>query len=191
MAPPIPRSRVLSELRASGKMLEANKIQLALINIKRRCYNPRSKAYPNYGGRGIKLCPEWKGSAEAFYLWAMGAGHTMGLTLDRIDNNGDYSPDNCRWATMKTQLRNNRRNHRIQGKTIAEWCEELGVRQDTMGRRAARGLSLERVLFPGNLNIPPLVHGTRSGYEYHKCRCPACTLFNTQRGAKYRQTRRQ
>ena len=190
MAPPTRKSPVLSLLRGSGKIAEAAKIQLALTNIKRRCRNPRSASYPNYGGRGILICEEWSENSEAFYQWAVLAGHAMDLSLDRIDPDGDYSPGNCRWADVKTQLRNQRRNHLIDGVTIAEWCERLGVRQDTMGRRASRGLTKDRVLFPGNLSRSVLRHGTRSGYETHKCRCQECTKCNTQRAANYRITRR-
>jgi len=80
-------------------------------SMKDRCNNPRNHAFKNYGGRGIKISPKWD-SFEAFRKFALENGYKKGLTIDRIDVNDDYGPENCRWATMKEQ-QNNRRNNRI------------------------------------------------------------------------------
>lgn len=112
--------------------------------LKVRCYNSKNKDYPLYGGRGIKLCDEWNNREIAvhtsrnctkgfiaFKKWALENGYSDELTLDRIDTNGDYSPDNCRWVSMQVQNNNRRDNHYItyQGKTqsLAEWCRELNL----------------------------------------------------------------
>lgn len=96
-----------------------------------RCYNKHVKRYENYGGRGIKVCDEWYNNFQSFYTWAMNNGYKNGLSIDRINNDGDYEPSNCRWTNNKTQARNRRsnRNITINGETrcLMEWCEILNL----------------------------------------------------------------
>jgi len=80
-------------------------------NMKSRCYNPNAESFKYYGLRGITVCPEWRNSFQAFHDWAMSHGYQYDLSIDRIDNDKGYSPDNCRWATAKEQSQN-RRNTR-------------------------------------------------------------------------------
>ncbi len=117
-------------------------------NAKSRVTNPNNPAWRNYGGRGITMCTEWAGDFQAFYA-DMG-DPDVGMTLDRIDVNGPYSPDNCRWADRKTQGRNQRDNLLITSggrtQTLADWAEELGINYWTLHSRVRRGWSDERVL---------------------------------------------
>lgn len=103
-----------------------------------RCYRESAANYQRYGGRGIKVCPGWH-SIEIFEAWVKDSGYKPGLTLDRIDPNGDYTPLNCRWATRKQQA-NNRTNTvyvTIDGvtKTLSEWADFVGISRSTMSDR--------------------------------------------------------
>lgn len=110
----------------------------------RRCYDPDSVAYKNYGGRGISVCERWLNSVENFYL-DMGERPSSKYSLERIDNNGNYEPSNCKWATTKEQSRN-RRNNRVLNcngikKCVADFAEEIGVHPDKIHNRLKYGWS--------------------------------------------------
>ena len=120
--------------------------------MKKRCYNSKSPNYKYYGGRGIKVCDEWleKQGAENFRNWALANGYRDDLTIDRIDNNKGYSPDNCRWFTQKEQSSNRRNTIYLtyQGKThtIIEWAKITGIPIYTLRYRYKRGYDVERIL---------------------------------------------
>ena len=99
--------------------------------MKKRCYNANGKDYPIYGGRGITVCEEWKDNFPAFREWAIAHGYNDELSIDRIDSNGNYEPDNCRWADNITQSNNRRTNVyvEIDGEmhTYAEWSRITGI----------------------------------------------------------------
>lgn len=111
-------------------------------NMKTRCNNPNSNYYKRYGGRGIKVCDEWN-DFQVFYDWAMSNGYNDNLSIDRINNNGNYEPSNCRWVDMKTQGRNRCSNHLIiingETKTIEEWCVQYNINRHTVQDRLKRG----------------------------------------------------
>lgn len=100
-----------------------------------RCHNPKNKSYRRYGARGIVVCPRWKDDFLQFYA-DMSPTYKPGLTLDRKDNNGPYSPENCRWATRAEQNRNYSRNVMIEhdGKTMCaiDWARSLGINYGTL-----------------------------------------------------------
>lgn len=108
-------------------------------HMKTRCCNPNATGYENWGGRGITICDEWKEDFVQFYDWSITHGWREGLTIDRIDNDGPYSPDNCRWVTPKEQANNTRRNHILEfnGKrhTISEWSEITGIDRNVICKR--------------------------------------------------------
>ena len=111
-----------------------------------RCRRENHEAYPRYGGRGIEVCPRWL-DFSAFHA-DMEPSWRKGLTLDRMDNDGDYSPENCRWATRRVQA-NNRRNTRfitLHGKTLpfAVWARRANIPPNTIYTRLSRGWSEER-----------------------------------------------
>lgn len=115
--------------------------------IKQRCKDPNCKCFKRYGGRGIAICKEWENDFSAFRDWAYQNGYRKSLSVDRIDVNGNYCPDNCRWATAKEQCRNRTNNHLISynGKTmcITEWAEYLGINKGTLTSGINRGRSLD------------------------------------------------
>lgn len=111
-------------------------------NMKSRCYNRNHIEYANYGGRGITICEEWKNSFEAFRDWALSHGYADNLSIDRIDNDGNYTPENCRWATKKEQA-NNRKSNRLityNGKTqnLKQWADESGIDYKILHDRITR-----------------------------------------------------
>ena len=113
-----------------------------------RCINPKNKSYSSYGGRDIAVCDRWRNSFEAFRgdMGECPPGHS----LDRIDNDGNYDPDNCRWATPPIQNRNQRSNklltHNGVTKTITDWAKDLGLNRSSLYDRLEAGWPIERAL---------------------------------------------
>lgn len=138
----------------------------AMIN---RCTNPNDRGYCRYGGRGITVCDEWK-DRNAFAKWALSNGYANGLSLERIDNNGPYAPNNCRFATVKEQANNRRSNHMIEyrgeTRTLAELAKESAVSYGTLCYRMNHGWNIEDALTIPSNGIPkgtPVAQYTKDG----------------------------
>ncbi len=135
-----------------GKRTRTNSHSLYGIwdNMKQRCGNSNATLYHRYGGRGITVCQEWREDFQAFYNWAMANGYQDDLTIDRIDNDKGYSPDNCRWITKKANLNNTSQNAFIElngeRHTIAEWSRITGISRKAIDYRIKAGKPPEEIL---------------------------------------------
>lgn len=120
------------------------------VNMKKRCYNPNHISYKNYGGRGIFVCEQWLNDFQLFRTWAMENGYNEKLTIDRIDNDGNYYPENCRWATVRQQSNNKRNNYKVTlngvTKNLTEWVNLYGITYSAMKYRIKIGWSIEDAL---------------------------------------------
>lgn len=120
--------------------------------MKRRCQANNKQCYKDYRGRGITVCEEWEHDFNAFKEWSLSNGYENKpkISLDRIDNDKGYSPDNCRWTTPKVQSRNRRTtvflDYNGERHCLAEWAEKLGISQKTIGYRYRAGWSTEEIL---------------------------------------------
>lgn len=125
---------------------------ISWIEMRKRCYNPKVIRYPEYGARGIKVCDAWLNDFSAF-LADMGEKPSRRHSLDRLDVNADYSPENCRWATPEEQAGNKRNTRYIAlngvTKTLMQWSKELGIPPKVIRQRLDRdGLTPEQALSP-------------------------------------------
>lgn len=154
-------SRELVSARSKTHGLSHTRIYGVWINIKQRCLNLEYPTYHDYGARGITIYPDWQESFDLFFAYVSklpGYGEHH-LSIDRIDNNRGYEPDNLRWATIKQQSLNKRTNRPItyHGKTqsTAQWASELGMTYDTLKGRIREGWSIERAFVtPTQLRKP-------------------------------------
>ena len=130
-------------------------------NMKWRCENPNAEYYHRYGGRGIRVCEEWH-DFDAFMNWSYESGYDpyaefAQCTLDRIDNDGDYCPENCKWTDIKEQTKHTCRSNHVTYKgntlTIIEWSELLGIPPMRMYKRSDLGMTPAEILYPGKLPV--------------------------------------
>ena len=132
--------------------IKHNECRTRLYNIwsgmTQRCCNQNSHGYKDYGARGITVCEEWMKDYRNFRKWATENGYDDNLSLDRINNDGNYEPSNCRWATNVEQARNRRNNlivtYKGKTQTLMEWSKELNIKYDVLWRRLKKGWSPER-----------------------------------------------
>lgn len=119
-----------------------------------RCTNPNNKQFKDYGGRGISICDRWLRDAAAF-ISDMGT-RPEGCQIERIDNDGNYEPRNCKWATVDRQVRNKRNNVWVEIKgermILQDWCKRIGIPFRTVTKRLAKGRSIEDALFDPIVN---------------------------------------
>lgn len=126
------------------------------VLMRERCYNTKRKDYQRYGKLGIKVCEEWtnENGFVNFMNWALANGYKDNLSIDRIENKGNYEPSNCRWASDKTQANNTKRNNYIEYngevKTATEWAREFGLNPSVVNARLRRGWTGERLFEPSN-----------------------------------------
>lgn len=129
--------------------VENHPLYIIYRGIIARCYWPNAGHYKDYGGRGIKMCDRWLNSFHAF-AEDMGERPSKSHSIDRIDNDKGYSPENCRWATKKEQLRNTRKNRRLtyngETKTMKEWSEITGIKYPTFKLRVKQGWDIHRIM---------------------------------------------
>ena len=135
-------------------------------HMKQRTTDQNVDRYEHYGGKGIAICKEWK-DYEKFKEWALLNGYQDSLTIDRIDNDGNYEPSNCRWADKITQANNTSRNHFIEFngeiKTIAEWARKIGIKREALYNRIYNyGWSIEKAL-----NTPKMVNQYKYAEVYN------------------------
>lgn len=135
----------------SHKLSESDiQLQAVFTNMKSRCYNKNNTHYKYYGAKGITICEEWN-NINAFREWAYANGYQPGLTIDRIDVNGNYEPSNCRWVSMAVQNKNKNNNRSItyKGEThlISEWATIVGIERRTIQYRLDKaGWTVEQAL---------------------------------------------
>ncbi|MDD4564847.1 MAG: hypothetical protein PHE79_05150 [Eubacteriales bacterium] len=137
------RERAIAQFTKHGE--SDSRLYSILKDMKRRCYNENCESYPNYGGRGITIYEGWLGEDgfENFSTWAKANGYDEHLTIDRINNDGDYVPQNCRWATYTVQANNTRKNVYVslcgRSLTLAEYARATGNKYSTVKSRYHRG----------------------------------------------------
>jgi hypothetical protein len=118
-------------------------------SMKRRCFNSNDESYKNYGARGIVVCSKWMVFKE-FYIWAINNGYARGLTIERVDNDGNYDPSNCKLVPLKEQSKNRRSNHWIkhngETKIMSQWAIDLNINYGTLKDRLHRGWTIKKAL---------------------------------------------
>ena len=127
------------------------KIHSVWNEMKQRCNNPNAGKFPQYGGRGISVCKEWSDNFLSFFSWATENGYKEGLSIDRINPDGNYEPDNCRWTTNKVQC-NNKTNNRIYeidglSYTLQQLADISGINNGTIRSRLKRGWDIKKSIY--------------------------------------------
>ena len=146
------KERLVNRNKTHG--LPRDRLYIIWKGMRQRCRDPKKDHYDRYGGRGITVCEDWEDYA-VFHRWALANGYRDDLTLDRIDVDGNYCPENCRWITQKEQMQNTRATISLEIKgvrhSLAEWAEIAGVDYSLLYRRYRKGFSPEQVVYGENV----------------------------------------
>lgn len=176
---------------------QRKRILHTLGHMKNRCFNPKCKAFKDYGGRGITVCDEWVSDPDSFVEWALSNGYEYGLAIDRIDNDGNYEPNNCRWVTA-AENNQNRRSSRfftINGETknLQQWCNQYGISRSMVHKRLQMGWDIEKALTTpkrtrdkdalvgerfGRLTVLSYAGVDKHRYSVYECRCDCGNVVN-------------
>lgn len=152
MAQVLSRHHIKHKVQQVNNYSRGTKLHCIWKQIKQRCYNKNNKNYKNYGGRGIKVCTEWQGvnGFLNFKSWSMNNGYKEGLSIDRINNDGNYEPANCRWVTDIEQANNKRQNviveYKGERKTLAQWSRDLNIPYSRLQTRHYKGYSDKEII---------------------------------------------
>lgn len=164
-----------------------------------RCLSKTNKDYPNYGGRGIDICDEWMSSFQSFFFWAINSGYDKGLTIDRINNDYGYYPDNCRWATVAEQNKNRRNAINVSfgngDFSVTDLSKITGLKPATIyGRIKKRDKDILRPIEDlhesligkrfGKLTVVKFSHTAPDSYWLCKCDCGSYKVINGSRMIK-------
>ena len=138
-------SRKLLIERNTTHNLSKTRLYRIFQYMKQRCYNAKKKEYKNYGGRGIIICSEWLSDFVIFYNWAINSGYNDNLTIDRIDVNGNYCPENCRWISKSQQNKNTRKTDKIEDDnnvlTLNDWVKKYKTSKATIYSYMQKGMT--------------------------------------------------
>lgn len=145
------RKETTKKLSKSNSFVKNHRLYTIWIDMRRRCYNCNRKNYKYYGARGITICDEWYNDFRFFQEWAFKNGYRDNLTIDRIDVNGNYEPNNCRWVTSFEQNNNLSSNHKIiyDGKTynsMSSFCREKRINYNEFRNKIRQNVSVEEAL---------------------------------------------
>lgn len=176
---------------------QRKRILHTLWHMKDRCFNLKCKAFGNYGGRGITICDEWVSNPDSFVEWSLSHGYDDGLAIDRIDNDGNYEPGNCRWVTA-AENNQNRRSSRFftidgEKRNLQQWCDFYGVPRSMVDRRLKLGWDIEKALTTpkktrdkealvgekfGRLKVVRYVGTDKHRYSVYECLCDCGNTVN-------------
>lgn len=150
------RKETTKKLSKSNSFVKNHRLYTIWIDMRRRCYNKNRNNYIFYGAKGIKVCKEWNKDFKNFQDWAINNGYQDNLTIDRINVDGNYEPDNCRWVTTFEQNNNMRSNHKIEYEnkiynSMSSFCREKDLNYSKFKQRIKRGYSIQEAMYEGGV----------------------------------------